>query len=363
MNESSRSCRICCWVALIVVALLVGYFAAFADRRMSSMAYGSFCNFMNCDFLSQFISFLRDAALRFIPWPFVVMAIFFSLGADRVSIFMRQIVRRVKRVKFAGNEMELSVENKAEIEMDSRRFKSEVQSYRDIVLIEMSRLVNYFDIQGKIGKIIPNEEDAKCPVCLTKNWRKDLRITIHVSDFVFADRLVQLVDYVGNGSRGTAGRTFSMRQGIIGKVWRGRKAILKNDLLAEAKDEDPIPHQLIVKIVQDWGMMEEEAYKAAEYRSYFAMPIFERLKPDAESKGVDPKLLGILYLDSKSKDQFKLKKGGQAEGQTEEQIEEQTALQLANWLNGRLDVVQLPNVINDIIRNMERFHPGITLAV
>lgn len=342
--------------ALFVTGLIIGFLATIAvlNSRSSDQVFN--CSLSICEGLTELSAFASKATLLMLPWPFVVLIIFFSLGSTQIATFVRQLVRRVKKVKFAGNEMELSAEDKVEIEMDSRRFKSEVQAYRDLVLIEMSRYVKEKDIRKSLGDIIPAKvakDMDECPISTLGNWRKSHRITIHVPDFVFADRLVQLVDYVGNGRSGTAGRTFSMRQGIIGKVWRGREAILQNDLLNGADASKEIPYALIVRIVQEWGMTEEEAYRAIDYRSYFAMPIFERLSESAKAQGVVPKLMGILYLDSESPNQFE-GKASQDPADLKKNFE--------SWLNRRLDALQIRDAIADITIRMKSFHPGITLA-
>ncbi len=345
-------------LAPILIAIAVGCILALGDVRYFSTERSTYFIWLASASASKFFEFMREVLLRFIPWPLVVLVIFFSLGSGRVATILRYIVRRLKRLKVGGSEMELTTEDKAEVELDARRFKSEVQSYRALVLIEMSRLVKEKGISQCLLDIIDGASKNtldRCPVSLPKNWRKNLRVTIHVPDFVFADRLVQLVDYVGNGSNGTAGRTISMRQGIVGKVWRGQKPILVNDVLNGSDPDDGIPTDVIVSIVQDWGMMKDEAYKAAEYRSCFAMPIFEPLSASEIIDQIQPKILGILYLDSTSANQFKPKREGV--------FDEHAADLFRDWLIERLVVVRLREAMSDIFKKMESLHSGITLAV
>ena len=137
------------------------------------------------------------------------------------------------------------------------------------------------------------EVGAKCP--------EDFRLTLYVPDFLFADRLFQFTEYYGrNGNEkteGRAGRTFSERYGIIGRVWRSGVHEIEGNLLPD-EDRATLPKpddQEDVErfIARRWGLGMGEVAKVKQYPSYGAIRI------ESADKNI-----GVLYFDSKLPDAF-----------------------------------------------------------
>ncbi len=342
------------YVEALIIGIALGICISalfFLASLGASEAFGLVARY---EVVARLFSFLREVLLLMLPWPTVVIFIIVCVGSDRISRSILQILGRVKKLKIANNEIELTSEERKAIELDAQRFKSEVQAYRELTLQEASRVARRKKIREKLGMILPSDGESwgDCPIKPVINWREHIRITIHVPDFVFADRLVQLVDYVGSGTPATAGRTFSTRQGIIGKVWRGREALVNNNLLGGEPGQTEITQKKIVEIVQDWGMTEDEARSAIRYLSYFAMPIKEPLSASDSTKGVVADMIGILYLDSKQPGAFLTEKQADVDPKV-----------LEKWLEERLDLVRLRAGIDELNKGMKAFDPGVTLAV
>jgi hypothetical protein len=159
-----------------------------------------------------------------------------------------------------------------------------------------SQLRDAHDIQTLVGKVALRVSEIIGPTC-----PDDFRLTLYVPDFVFSDRLYQFTEYYDKkGSRATdgrAGRTFSVRYGIIGRVWRSGVHEIEGELISEEdKRQLPSPHtadDIIRFIARRWGLGLDEAKRVSQYNSYGAIRL-----DSVEKK------LGIVYFDSKSKEVF-----------------------------------------------------------
>ena len=93
---------------------------------------------------------------------------------------------------------------------------------------------------------------------------------------VFSDRLYQLSEYYDKHGRRIpgerSGRTYSIRYGIIGRVWRSGVAEVEGELIS-AEDrhqigDNPDVRELEKFIARRWGLTLEEAVKVRPYQSY-----------------------------------------------------------------------------------------------
>jgi hypothetical protein len=108
---------------------------------------------------------------------------------------------------------------------------------------------------------------------------KDYKLTLYLPDFVFGDRLFQFTEYYNKDgeqeSKDQAGRTYSVRYGIIGRVWRSDVAEIEGELIP--KDERELLLQDSRKdaterfIARRWGLSLEEAFHVKSYNSYGAI--------------------------------------------------------------------------------------------
>ena len=102
------------------------------------------------------------------------------------------------------------------------------------------------------------------------------RGTVHVMDALYSDALYQLVDYYPRG-RG-AGRRFSTRFGILGRAWRLKRSV-----------EEPSVPTRTDRLINEWGMTQEQAADAARGRQSFVCIV---LSDEGSPRGV-------LYLDAR----------------------------------------------------------------
>lgn len=117
-----------------------------------------------------------------------------------------------------------------------------------------------------------------------------LRVTIHRVDPAGKanEEMEQLIPYIG-GEGGEAGRKFSIRSGIIGKV-------LREKLPYRASRQNDDREAFIQELVTGWSYPEVEARKLSEDRkSWMAIPIVQKASNAA---------IAIIYLDSNERDFF-----------------------------------------------------------
>jgi hypothetical protein len=117
----------------------------------------------------------------------------------------------------------------------------------------------------------------------TEENRKKLRVTIHRVEG--ADKVIQLVDYVG-GEGGGAGRAFSSRSGLVGRAITSHKPTIM--------DRNGTYDEYIAALRSEYHMPEDEAKRVATDRySYMATPI-----------KTGTRVIGVVYLDSSERGFF-----------------------------------------------------------
>jgi hypothetical protein len=93
------------------------------------------------------------------------------------------------------------------------------------------------------------------------------------------------------------GRTFSIRYGIIGRVWRSGVSEIEGELISQLDKEQLGPdyseEELERFIARRWGLSLDEAIHIKKYNSYGA------LKLNRAGKSV-----GVLFFDSKNTNAF-----------------------------------------------------------
>lgn len=116
------------------------------------------------------------------------------------------------------------------------------------------------------------------------------RVTMHRVDpsGKANEEMEQLIPYIG-GEGGEAGRKFSIRSGIIGKV-------LREKLPYRASRQNDDREAFVQELVTAWSYPEAEARNLSEDRkSWMAIPILNKQTNVA---------IAIIYLDSNKKDFF-----------------------------------------------------------
>jgi hypothetical protein len=160
----------------------------------------------------------------------------------------------------------------------------------------VSQLRERYEVDKLVGDLsaqIAHAIGERCP--------DDYRFTVYIPDLVFSDRLYQLVEYYNNEGRritdGKSGRVYSIRFGIIGRVWRSGVAEVEGELISSEDrrqlSDNPNVRELEKFIARRWGLTLEEAVRVRPYPSYGTIRIERAEKP-----------LGVVYFDSKSKNAF-----------------------------------------------------------
>lgn len=195
------------------------------------------------------------------------------------------LVGTLRKIKLFGAEIELNEQTKRRIQNAASDIEAALREYKTQADKELARVVSRYQAEQILSKFI---DSAQVKSFIKNN--KGFRCTIHIPDPVRYGRLYQLVDYVPAGLG--RGRAFSVRYGIIGKVWRTEEPKLANDLF-ESQSIQGTHEQEIDEIMSNWGMDRREAESALKHRSYFCFPLsFEQRK------------VGLLYMDAEEKNSF-----------------------------------------------------------
>jgi hypothetical protein len=158
------------------------------------------------------------------------------------------------------------------------------------------------------------------------NCPEDFRLTVYIPDLVVGDQLYQLVEYYNKRgeciSDGKAGRAFSVRYGIIGRVWRSGVPEVEGELISkEDRDqlgENPDIQVLEKFIARRWGLTLDEAVRVRPYQSYGAIRIERGERPP-----------GLVFFDSKQKNAFRA---------TDTQTDIDTAVQKSDLAGSLLEI-------------------------
>jgi hypothetical protein len=159
-------------------------------------------------------TFLRDGGkiLLAVIWPLLIGAILiFLLKSQSASERLARLLRPFKSVKLFEAELVLSDEAKTMAEGTFEKYRKQAVQNYDLFVQRKMLAVKFENVVSDIVGVI-KDKTGRAP--------KHYRCTLHVPDLVFADTLYQLLDYVPSGAG--RGRIFSIRYGLIGRVWRSR---------------------------------------------------------------------------------------------------------------------------------------------
>jgi hypothetical protein len=246
------------------------------------------------------IVFTAEIIKSLFPWPIIAIAFFLLLawGPDRIRQLISLLNFEVPGLKFAGtgtapdafrqemnDAQKTVVDTNKEIERAYAAAKESVVQLRERYGIDKS----VGDLSVAVAQIV----GPGCP--------DDFRLTIYVPDFVFGDQLYQLAEYYDKqGKRtteGKTGRVFSIRYGIIGRVWRSGVAEVEGELISkedQALINDPSDVREVEKfIARRWGLTLNEATRVRPYQSYGAIRIQRGERPP-----------GLVFFDSKKTNAF-----------------------------------------------------------
>lgn len=236
--------------------------------------------------LSPAASFLMVLLDRLTTWPVAAVVIaYLVLGSGLLHSLFPELAKRVRSFEFLGVGFELSAQIR-ELRKESHDLQKLIPSIQDSTAKTLKQHVEDMRLVPAVGKLVKSvaEEIRK----LNANFDPEgCRATIHIQDLLFADRLLQLLDYFdakGEQRPGqTAGRSFSIRRGIIGRVWRSGIPEIAG-VLPSAETQEGTNEQNIARI---WGLTLDEAEWAKKYPSYICVPF-----------GYSDNQRALFYMDS-----------------------------------------------------------------
>lgn len=232
----------------------------------------------------EFISWLGEF-LNKNPWPsIVILFLLLILFIPWARFIVKDLLNSmgIKKLKISGAEIEFSREDKKVLE---RTFDEAIQitkNYRkkinNLVHREIQKTGLSTALSAAAAKIFKEQFENSYGL-------KNMRATIHVQDYLSDERLYQITNYYPFGDK--AYRHFSLRRGIIGRVWRSQISACAGYLTHEiAPNPLPPEEELVPKICLEWGLTEAEALDFVKRPSYCCVPIKSGYR-----------MLGLFYLD------------------------------------------------------------------
>jgi len=219
------------------------------------------------------------------PWPTItIILIFFLIFVPWTRFVTKDLIRSlgIKKLKFTGTEIEFGREDKLVVQRTLGESLEIIKQYRKKVDNNIDRLIRKTALHTAF-------REAAAAIFETQFRKKfgiqGMRATLHVQDFVFEDRLYQIMDYYPAG--GGAHRHFSLRRGIIGRVWRSQ-IVASAGFLTHRVAPEPLPNEknVIDAICLQWGLTEMEAIDFKKAPSYCCVPIKD-----------GHRMLGVFYMD------------------------------------------------------------------
>lgn len=233
------------------------------------------------------LRWIREFILLFAPWPLTVLiGLWIVARSDSSMGLLTGLFGTLRKINLFGAEIELNDQTKRRIQSAANDIETALREYKERADKELARVVARYQVEQALSKFTDSQEVRSFRL----HQDREFRCTIHIPDPIRYGRLYQLLDYCPSGSG--RGRDFSVRYGIIGKVWRMEKMQRANDLFQTAKPVRAHEEE-IDAIMSDWGMNRREAENALKHRSYFCFPLIH-----------EDRKVGLLYIDAKEKDSF-----------------------------------------------------------
>ena len=300
--QATSICGLClAFSILAVILLLTVLFSALGiPAGTPPISVGGSIAFIFANGVVPVLTVIGEMLKSLSPWGVITIIVICVLlwGPD----WIRSTISSSKwelpgGFKFDGSQASVSFQKElGEAERIVQRANRELEEAYSAAHTFASQLRTHYDIPSlaslaavKVASLIGN----RCP--------PDFRLTIYIPDLVFSDRLYQFTQYYDREGRpisnGVVGRTFSIRYGIIGRVWRSGVAEIEGELISKSEavqmSESPTDAEMERFIARRWGLTLSEAIHVKSYNSYGAIRL-ERAD----------KQIGLLYFDSKLKNAF-----------------------------------------------------------
>jgi hypothetical protein len=232
------------------------------------------------------------------PWGFIVFVVLALIirGPSWIRESLSSARWKVPGFEYDGTASSAFKKELGEAERIVERANKEIGEAYKSANKYASQLRDRHQIGTLVGNLSRSVAEIIGPSCPS-----DFRFTLYLPDFIFSDRLYQFTEYYDReglqSSESVAGRTFSVRYGIIGRVWRSGVAEIEGEVISsedQALIRSDRKHGPIEKfIARRWGLTLEEALHIKKYNSYGAVRL-----DFAENK------LGVVFFYSKESNAF-----------------------------------------------------------
>jgi hypothetical protein len=244
------------------------------------------------------LSLIGEMLKSLSPWGVIALAllVFITRGPAWIRESLSSGRWEIGGFKFDGTSSSAFKKELGEAARIVEKANKEISEAYESAKSYASQLRDGHQIGALTSKLAVDVAEIIGPICPS-----DYRLTLYVPDFVFSDRLYQFTEYYDKRgeqiSEGKAGRTFSVRYGIIGRVWRSGVAEIEGELISKhERDElqkDQSPGRVEKFIARRWGLNLEEAVRVQEYNSYGAIRL-----------NIADKSVGVVFFDSKGTSAF-----------------------------------------------------------
>ena len=290
-------------------------------------------------------------------WPAITLLLgLLILSSPSIMSALRQVAARITKVATPGGfEVDLSPQGAQQVRASIGDTLGDFTGKADL---EYSRAVTLGRIWQRLGDVFWGAlPEILEPRLGEQAARPECRITIHVPDIVFDQYLYQLTKYyrrteAGIRVEGKPGGRYSMRFGIIGRVWRLQESVGVGNALptstaiaagtagraaVRAADAQPQPARPRLdpatrELIKDWGMFKDEAEAGARgHPAYLCVILWNNGLPE-----------GLLFIDSPIQNAF----GNDA-----------TALDVAKTIEQDQRVLSLARALGDEMKRLRESGP------
>lgn len=247
------------------------------------------------------IAFVAEILKSLFPWPVLAILVLGLLvwGPERIREFVLSLNFELPGlVKVVGGKTASDAFKKelGDAQRRGAQADKEINEAYESARVYLSQLRERYEIDK-----LASDLSVQVAGIIGKSCPDDYRFTLYVPDLVLEGRLYQLVEYYNKEGRritdNRAGRTFSIRYGIIGRVWRSGVPEVEGELISPSDRHQLGPTPTITELEQfiarRWGLTMDEVIRIKDYQSYGSIRIERANKP-----------LGVIFFDSKRKNAF-----------------------------------------------------------